>query len=113
MTAASLLAQLRSEGVSVRLESDRLIVDAPAGSVTDELRAQLRERKAELIAALEGEHVRLDESSLIEVRRKIADLLAIAFQRYTAVERAGEHGKTSGNDELANSSRPSVHGVVP
>jgi hypothetical protein len=53
MNAASLLAQLRGAGISITSNAGRLILDAPAGAVTAELRAELVKRKAELIATLE------------------------------------------------------------
>jgi TubC N-terminal docking domain len=112
MSASSFLVQLRSVGISVNVEGDRLIVDAPADVVTAELRAEIAVRKTELIAALEVGHDDLDNSDLIEVRREIADLLAIAYRRYAAVMRACDHQPSPGTHELANSRRSSVHGVV-
>jgi hypothetical protein len=113
MSASSFLVQLRSVGISVSVEGDHLIVDAPAGVVTAELRAEFAVRKAELIAALEVGHDDLDDSDLIQVRREIADLLAIAYRRYAAVVRAGDRQPSSGIHELANFQHSSVHGVVP
>jgi len=100
-------------GVSISAQRGRLIVEAPPGVVSAELHAQLRERKAELIAALEAECVPPDESIVLGVRREIADLLAIAYRRYAAVQRAGAYRpEDSGKGGLANSDAPSVHGVV-
>lgn len=62
MTARALLEELRTR--DVRLEPDGLTlhVDAPAGAVTDELRATLREHKRDLIRLLERERKRLEEA---------------------------------------------------
>ena len=63
MTARALLEELRTR--DVRLEPDGLTlrVDAPAGAVTDELRATLREHKRDLIRLLERERKRLEEAN--------------------------------------------------
>jgi hypothetical protein len=54
------------------------------------------------------------ESTVAEALREVADLLAIAYRRSAAIERVGQDpSPNSGNDELANSSCSSVHGVVP
>lgn len=52
MTAATLLDRLRSLGASVSLVGDRLRVEAPAGTLTPELRQELAEHKAELVRLL-------------------------------------------------------------
>lgn len=53
-----------------------------------------------------------DDPDLAEACNKIASLLAMAYRRPATIKRAGEHQATSGNRELANSARSSVHGVV-
>ncbi len=52
MTAASLLAQLQGIGANLRVKGDRLLIDAPKGAITPELRQQLASRKPELMALL-------------------------------------------------------------
>jgi amino acid adenylation domain-containing protein len=52
MTVAELLAATRAAGIRLRAERGRLLYDAPAGALTEELRRALRERKAELLAHL-------------------------------------------------------------
>ncbi|MGH9839693.1 MAG: hypothetical protein ACREEM_13005 [Blastocatellia bacterium] len=55
MTAAStLLSNLTAQGVRLWAEADRLKFDAPAGVLTDDDRAALREHKAELLTILTG-----------------------------------------------------------
>lgn len=53
-----------------------------------------------------------DELSLTEARNRIANLLAIAYRRLVAMQRAQDDQATSGNYGLANSLRSSVHEVV-
>ena len=52
MTAATLLDRLRSLGASVSLVGDKLRAEAPAGTLTDDLKAALIEHKAELVRLL-------------------------------------------------------------
>src|SRR5262245_36724393 len=53
MTAQDLLSQLRAKGVEVsRSGDDRLVIDAPKGTITDELRKSLAAHKAELLEIL-------------------------------------------------------------
>ncbi len=51
MTMA-LLARLRDRGIELRADGDKLVVNAPRGALTEELGAELRGRKAELLAFL-------------------------------------------------------------
>jgi thioesterase domain-containing protein/acyl carrier protein len=46
------LAELRAAGIEVRLKGDRLVCNAPKGAFTPELKTQLSDRKAEIIAFL-------------------------------------------------------------
>jgi hypothetical protein len=56
MTAHDLLTQLRAKGVEVKTSGDdRLVIDAPRGTVTDELRAALSANKNALIQLLKDE----------------------------------------------------------
>ena len=52
MTAHDLLADLTARGVQLTAQGGRLHVDAPAGVLTEELRAALVSRKADLLALL-------------------------------------------------------------
>ena len=51
MTPASLLADLRERGVSVRADRGKVVL-APASLLTDDLRAAIRKHKAALLALL-------------------------------------------------------------
>src|SRR5437660_11351565 len=56
MTAHDLLSQLREKGVEVKTSGDdRLIIDAPKGTITEDLRAALAANKAELLEILKAE----------------------------------------------------------
>lgn len=56
MTAGSLLSELREKGVEVKTSGDdRLVIDAPKGAITPELRNALAEHKAELLQILKRE----------------------------------------------------------
>lgn len=56
MTAHELLSQLRAKGVELNISGgDRLVIDAPKGTITEELRAALSDNKAELLQILNAE----------------------------------------------------------
>src|SRR5262245_57904371 len=52
MTAAELVAHLRTLDITLALDADRLRCSAPEGVLTDALRAELTVRKAEIVAWL-------------------------------------------------------------
>jgi hypothetical protein len=59
MTAHDLLSQLRANGVDIKTSGDdRLVIDAPRGTVTDDLRTALSANKAALIKILKDEEAR-------------------------------------------------------
>ena len=56
MTARNLLFELREKGVEVKTSGDdRLVIDAPKGAITPELRSALTAHKAELLQILKSE----------------------------------------------------------
>jgi hypothetical protein len=56
MTASELLSQLREKGVEIKASGkDRLVIDAPKGSITTELRKELTAHKAELLQILKSD----------------------------------------------------------
>src|SRR2546430_17010925 len=58
MTAHELLTELRTKGVEIKASSeDRLVIDAPKGTITEELRAALSGSKADLLTILKAEQV--------------------------------------------------------
>src|SRR5829696_3842101 len=62
MNAGALLEDLRRQDVILEAEGDRLHVDAPAGVMTDELRAALVENKGRLLESLVRERSNLAEA---------------------------------------------------
>jgi hypothetical protein len=70
MTAHELLALLREKGVEVKTSGeDRLVIDAPRGTITDELRSALSAHKTELLQILKAERA---ESEPVAVDSEIA-----------------------------------------
>jgi predicted metal-dependent hydrolase len=63
MSASALLEDLRRKDVTLEAEGDLLRVDAPAGAMTDELRAALVENKGHLLDLLAREQSNLAEAS--------------------------------------------------
>jgi predicted metal-dependent hydrolase len=63
MNASALLEDLRRRDVTLEAEGDHLHVDAPAGVITDELRAALAENKGRLLESLAWERSNLTEAS--------------------------------------------------
>lgn len=54
MAADVLLAELRGLGVVLRIDGDRLAYDAPAGVITDEILARVRDDRDGLLMLLRG-----------------------------------------------------------
>ena len=62
MKAKALLTELRDLGVELAVEGLQLTVDAPAGVITEDLRAALVENKPRLIKLLTWERRKLEEA---------------------------------------------------
>lgn len=62
MNARILLTRLRALDAGLETEGGRLQIDAPAGVITNELKASLAENKEALIELLERERVKLEEA---------------------------------------------------
>lgn len=114
MNSAALITDLRKAGVQLYREGTRLIVEAPPGIVTPEIRAELLRAKHELLTAVDrrSSEAMGDDQIAAEALRYIADLLALAYRRSAA------HGHTSAHREAAHIPRglalpgeASVHGV--
>ncbi len=107
-----MLGKLRAARILVRFEAGRLIVEAPVGVVTAEIRAELVRHKAELMSSLavDSGHRTGQEPIATEAIREVASLLAVAYRRHVKVQRAPVDEPTeSVNRELAFSTRQSVH----
>src|SRR5205085_6000838 len=67
MTAHELLSQLRAKGVQVKTSGDdRLVIDAPRGTVNEQLRAALAANKAELLQILKNEDIEAEAPRSVE-----------------------------------------------
>jgi hypothetical protein len=67
MTAHELLSQLRARGVEVKTSGDdRLVIDAPRGTVNEELRAALSANKAGLLQILKDENIEAEAPASVE-----------------------------------------------
>ena len=114
MNAAALITELRKVGVRLLREGTRLIVEAPPGVITPEIRTELMRSKPELLTAL-GEESRGGtggDSIPAESIRDIFGLLAVAYQRNSAVRRVPtDHAGAERHCGLALSGESSVHGV--
>lgn len=62
MKVQTLLSELRGLGVELGVEGDQLTVDAPAGAVTDGLRAALVESKPHILKLLTWERRKLEKA---------------------------------------------------
>lgn len=110
-TAMSLVASLRASGISIRAENRRLLVEAPLGTITPEIRSQLARCKAELISTLEFEEKHSGKDPVtVEALRKVASLLAAAYRRWQMTPRIPEVLRDPPKGELALSPGQSVHG---
>ena len=73
MTAHELLSQLREKGVEVKTSGDdRLVIDAPKGTVTEELRSALAANKSELLRILKFEKQAVPEP-LVAAREAVQE----------------------------------------
>lgn len=52
MNTVTLIDEVTQDGIKLNVDDGRLMIDAPAGALTDELRALLRQHKAEIITHL-------------------------------------------------------------
>src|SRR5712671_7207426 len=67
MTAHDLLSELRAKGVEVRTSGDdRLVIDAPKGTITEDLKSALSAHKAELLRILKAEQTKPTEDVVNE-----------------------------------------------
>ncbi|MCC7416300.1 MAG: amino acid adenylation domain-containing protein, partial [Acidobacteria bacterium] len=91
MTLAALLAHLRELDIKLRLDGDGLRFDAPAGVVTPELRAALKQRRQELIACLRDAEANQSSRSRIP-RAPRGETIPVSFaqQRLWFVQQLAE-----------------------
>ena len=74
MTARDLLLELHAKGVEVKTSGDdRLVIDAPKGTITEDLRNALSANKAELLNILKAEQTKPAEVAVSEVPEPVPD----------------------------------------
>jgi len=83
MNARAVLAKLREQDIRISACGERLLIDAPAGAVTDDLRAVLTESKPEILAVLmeDADHGARQPSVLVEYASSV-----LPFVRFTVRE---------------------------
>ena len=78
MTAHDLLFQLREKGVEVRTSGDdRLIIDAPKGTITEDVRSELAAHKPELIQILKAEQAGIGSDTQVAEAPEAPELVSM------------------------------------
>lgn len=108
MTTTDLLTLVQRAGIVLRADGDRLTYEAPAGTLTPELRDALTMRRSEILALLEPPVVLVHLPGGLVVPRQAVELalnleargfrLSLDFKEQIAIEATG----TSGQLELAD-----------
>ena len=98
MTALELIARLRDKGIRITARDGELELDAPAGALDEELRAELLRRKPDLLRLLSWTH---DPARTCHWRRR------------SAAEICRCPGRSNGCGFLINSSRVLPHTTSP
>src|ERR1700730_6507448 len=100
MTAHDLLFQLREKGVEVRTSGDdRLIIDAPKGTITEDVRSELAAHKPELIQILKAEQVGIgSDTQVAEAPELVSMVQAVAMAHDPLASQAPSAPQTK--DEL-------------
>jgi TubC N-terminal docking domain len=113
MRVPSLLVRLRATGVSISGEGERLVIDAPKGVITAELRAEVASMKFEILRLLEAEAAAAEKDfQLAKAIDAAAGLLAGAYKRHPGPRPWADQTPTSSDSTLALSGDTSVHGGV-
>ena len=102
MSAVQLIRQCRDAGIRLQARGDRLHVEAPAGSLTPELRQALADHKPALLA-LHGIRARLLALAVtLGIPRAVVDVLPVEELEATTEQAALCEGYMDGNgDPLA------------
>ena len=103
MSAVQLIRQCRDAGIHLQARGDRLHVEAPAGSLTPELRQLLTDHKADLLALHAIRARLLALAATLGIPRSIVDALPVEELEATAEQTALCEGYMDGNgDPLAH-----------
>lgn len=88
MTDFDFLLQLRNKGIKLRAEGNRLICNAPKGSLTPELRNMLKEREGEMLAIIRQTEIssRIEAPPIPKVRFDSNPPLSYAQERLWFLE---------------------------
>lgn len=90
MTAHDLLSQLREKGVEVKASGDdRLVIDAPRGTITEGVRKALAAHKVELIQILKAEQAGIGSDAAVAEPPELAPIESSAPQTEDALVAAG------------------------
>jgi hypothetical protein len=109
--AASFIKKVQTLGVSLSANGTRLVIGAPSGVITRELREQFLQLKPAILAELNAGAVsHTTEAHPSGAIREVATLLALAYRRYQAGNRDADQRAGGGDSRLANSGQQSVHG---
>jgi len=115
MSAYNLLSELRQAGVVVKASgNDRLVVDAPKGALTPEMRAALAEHKKELLAILTVTGDQPAPAATPSFRPTLAEapLVALHEAPYSRLDEGAEPARVSASPERS-SIRSSVAPPAP
>jgi hypothetical protein len=96
MTAHYLLFQLREKGVEVRTSGDdRLVIDAPKGTITEDVRSALAAHKAELIQILKAEQAGIgSDAPVAEVPEQVPMAPAVSIANVPLAPQAPSAAET-------------------
>jgi hypothetical protein len=84
-----LLERLRSAGVIIRAQDSRLVIEAPAGVITPDLRDVLVRNKANLLSVLGRQQKGGSGDAIDHAVRGVAELLARAYERLNTAPPGG------------------------
>jgi hypothetical protein len=128
MNAIALIRQCKATGIQIQARGDRLHVEAPAGSLTPELRQALADHKAELLALHATRKRLVGIAAGMGISRAVVDKLPLEELQATTeqIAMAEVHPDRNG-DPLAHSlltfylrcladqvsASPSTHGATP
>src|ERR1043166_1930783 len=109
MTAHELLSQLRAKGVDIKSSGEgRLVIDAPRGTITDDLRTALSANKLALIQILKDEDA--SAQIAVETNRSLApESASPSHQAITSVQNLVQQPEPAYSMEpIASSKEPTT-----